>query len=78
MIPQLKRAEHRSAQQQHPQRYAPLKEQRAEDYAPLPSVDKLAGQEARLIIRALKLEDTTAQWKALKEAYLKGFEEARR
>lgn len=54
-----------------------MKEQRSEDYAPAP-VDQMAGQTARRIIRESSMDDTTAHWKALKQAYLCGYEDAQR
>lgn len=77
MIPQLRKVEQRP-RPQAPQRFRSLKEERQADYAPELSVDALAGQEARLIIRAFKLEDSTQTWRALKAAYVKGFDEAAR
>lgn len=55
-----------------------MKEQRSEDYAPAPSVDQAAGQEARRIIRESSMDDTTANWRAVKGAYLAGYEDAQR
>ena len=61
-----------------------MKEQRAADYAaPGPegrelSLDQVAGGEARRIIRETDLEDTTANWRAVKRAYLAGYEDAQR
>jgi len=55
-----------------------MKEQRREDYAPVPSVDQMAAQEARRIIRESSVDDTTANWRAVKQAYLCGYEDAQR
>lgn len=52
-----------------------MKEQRPEDYAP--SIDELAGATARQIIHATGVDDTAAHWRALKHAYLRGYEDAR-
>jgi hypothetical protein len=54
-----------------------VKEQRTEDYAP-PSLDQMAGVAARQIIHTTRLDDTTGHWRALKRAYLAGYEDARR
>lgn len=60
-----------------------MKEQRAADYAaPGPegrqlSLDQIAGGEARRIIKETHVEDTTEHWRALKRAYLAGYEDAR-
>ena len=55
-----------------PQPHGRMKEQRSEDYAP--DIDKLAGAAARRIIRETELEDTVANWRALKRTYLAGYE----
>jgi hypothetical protein len=57
-----------------------MKEQRREDYAgdeDAPTLDQYAGGVARQIIRATGVEDSTQIWRALKRAYLAGFEDAR-
>ena len=53
-----------------------MKEQRETDY--VPTIDQVAGAEARRILRASRMEDTTENWRALKRAYLAGREDARR
>ncbi len=53
-----------------------MKEQRGEDYAP--SLDQVAGAVARSIIKESGIDDTTEHWRALKRAYLAGYEDARR
>jgi len=53
-----------------------MKEQREEDYAAGDRrLEQDAGQAARRILHERGLEDTAANWKAIKEAYLLGFNE---
>jgi hypothetical protein len=67
-----------------PQSNGRMKEQRAADYAaPAPegrelSLDQIAGIVARRIIKESSVDDTTANWRALKRAYLAGYEDAQR
>lgn len=58
-----------------------MKEQRPEDYQGDESEQTLeqhAGAIARGIIKHAGLEDSTQTWKALKRAYLTGYDEASR
>lgn len=58
-----------------------MKEQRREDYQGDESEQTLeqhAGAVARGIIKHAGLEDTTQTWRALKRAYLTGYDEASR
>lgn len=58
-----------------------MKEQRAEDYQGDESemtLEQHAGAVARGIIKHAGLEDSTQTWKALKRAYLTGYDEASR
>lgn len=58
-----------------------MKEERDEDYAGDESeltLEQHAGAVARGIIKHAGLEDTTQTWKALKRAYLTGYDEASR
>ncbi len=58
-----------------------MKEQHGEDYAGDESqvtLEQHAGTVARGIIKHAGLEDTTETWKALKRAYLTGYDEATR
>ena len=52
-----------------------MKEQRSEDY--VPSLDQRAGAVARRIIKESSIEDKTEHWRAIKRAYLAGYEDAR-
>ena len=63
-----------SLKKERPQSYGRMKEQREEDYAP--DLDQQAGATARQIIRATSVDDTAANWRALKQAYLRGHEDA--
>jgi hypothetical protein len=57
-----------------------MKEQRPEDYAgdeQEVSLDQLAGTAARRIIRSTGIEDTTEHWRALKAAFITGYDSAR-
>lgn len=41
-----------------------------------PSLDQLAGAAARRIIRSTGIEDTTQNWRALKAAFITGYDAA--
>lgn len=43
-----------------------------------PTLDQHAGAVARAIIKESGIEDTTPHWRAVKNAYLAGYEDARR
>lgn len=60
-------------QQGRPSSHGRLKEQRAEDYVATPA--QRAGATARIIIRETGMDDITENWRALKRAYLKGYED---
>ena len=53
-----------------------MKEQREADYAP--TLDQVAGQAARRIIHETSMDDTTEHWRAVKRAYIRGYEDAQR
>ena len=60
-----------------------MKEQRQEDYEGAGdeqqlSLDQHAGAAARQIIRSSNVDDTTEHWRALKRAFIAGYELAER
>ena len=60
-----------------------MKEQRGEDYAPSQDnqqrpLDQHAGAVARQIIRSSNVDDTTDNWRALKRAFIAGYQFAER
>lgn len=73
--------QHFQQRRPRPQGHGRMKEQREEDYAgndDQPTLDQHAGVVARAMIKQTGVEDTTQIWRALKRAYLAGYDEASR
>ena len=72
MIPQLQRVPRRAERPAAPHQQLP---RRANDRQQADPLEQHAGQAAREILHARGLENSAANWKALKEAYLRGYED---